>query len=238
MRRKIFSSIILVSMLLSSCLYSERVRGSGNTVTFEKNVTGFSELNFSNAVEAEVEYGDEYKVVVSIDDNLKEYVDIYKRGEKLYIGLRDNVSYSGVNYKVSIVMPVLERLEASGASEIKLSGFKSDNDLVVDVSGATEIEGFINVGNLYLKVSGASEIDLIGSGRDLTIDGSGASELDFSDFKVRNAEIELSGASEVVVNAVESLSVDMSGASEVKYYGNPRINHISTSGASSIKRMD
>ncbi|MBN2279125.1 MAG: DUF2807 domain-containing protein [Candidatus Marinimicrobia bacterium] len=238
MRKKIMISVFLVTMLLSSCLYSERVRGSGRSVTFNENFSDFSELDFSNAIDAVIEYGNEYEIVVSIDDNLKDYVEIEKRGDKLYLGLQDHVSYSRVDYKVHITMPFLASIDASGASEIKISGFKTDEDFRIDVSGATELEGFINVGDLYLDVSGASEIELIGSGKKLTIDGSGASEMNFGDFKVASANIELSGASEVVVNVQEELNVDCSGASEVKYYGNPRLKNISTSGASEIKSLE
>ena len=224
--------------MLSNCLYSERVRGSGRSVTYNENFKNFNELDFSNAIEVEIEYGDEYEVVVSIDNNLKEYVEIEKHGDKLKLGLRDNVSYSRVDFKVHITMPYITSLDASGACDIKLSGFKSEKDLSIDVSGATELEGFVHVGDLYLDVSGASEIDLIGSGKNLSIDGSGASELNFGDFKVMTADIELSGASEVEVNVMEEMSIDCSGASEVKYYGNPRMKNISSSGASEIKSLD
>jgi len=235
---RVLISVLLTTMMLSNCLYSERVRGSGRNVTYKENFKGFNELDFSNAMDAEIEYGDEYEIIVSIDDNLKDYVEIEKRGDKLFLGLRDNVSYSRVDFKVHITMPHITALDASGASDIKLSGFKSEEDLVIDLSGATELEGFIHVGDLDLEVSGASEIELIGSGKNLRIDGSGASELDFGDFKVRTADIELSGASEVEINVSDEMSVDCSGASEVKYYGNPKMRSINSSGASEIKSLD
>ena len=238
MKRLIIIPILLVTVIFTSCLYNERVVGSRKTVTYEENIDNFTELDFSNAIEAEVEYGDEYKIVVNINDNLKEYVEIYKRGNKLFCGMKSNISYIKMNLELHITMPTLSSLDASGASKIKLSGFKTDSDLSIDLSGATELDGFVNVENLYLEVSGASEIDFIGSARKLKIDGSGASEIDFSDFKVWVAEIEMSGASELDLNVQNSLSVDLSGASEVKYYGNPKMKHISTSGASEIKSMD
>lgn len=238
MKMRVLVSVLMVTLLLSNCLYSERVRGSGRSVTWEENYSGFSQLDFSNSIEAEVEYGDDYKIVLSIDDNLRDYVDINNQGEKLYLGLRDNVSYSKVNFKVHITMPKISSLDASGASEVQISGFKSKQDLTLDLSGATELEGFIHVGDLFLDVSGASEVEFIGSAENLKIEGSGASELDFSDFKVETAHIDLSGASEVVVNVRERLSVDCSGASEVKYYGDPRMGDINSSGASRIRRLD
>jgi hypothetical protein len=236
--KKYVTLALLVTIVFNSCVYSERVRGSGNIVTFEEKFTDFTELNFSNAIEAEVEYGDDFQIVISIDDNLQKYVEISKRGNKLLLGLTPNVSYSNTNFVAHITMPLLTKLEASGASEIKFSGFKNSQDMTVDVSGATELEGFINIENLYLELSGASEVELVGSAKTLKISGSGASELDLSDFKTMTASVNLSGASEVDINVVESLSVDLSGASEVNYWGRPRLTNISTSGASSIKSMD
>lgn len=238
MKTRIIVLSTLVALMMSNCLYNERVRGNGRSVTFEENYRGFDKLEFSNAIEAEIEYGDEYQVVVSIDENLKNYVEIKKQGNQLSFGMRSGVSYSNINFKVYVIMPALRKLEASGACELMVSGFKSKDDLVIDVSGATELEAFVNVGNLYLDVSGASEIELIGSGKHLEIDGSGASDLELSDFKVLTATVDMSGASELEINVLESLSADLSGASEVKYYGNPQMKHISTSGASDIRSMD
>ncbi|MFP4548739.1 MAG: head GIN domain-containing protein [Fidelibacterota bacterium] len=238
MKTRIIILTALVALMLSNCLYSERVRGNGRSITFEENYQEFDELEFSNAIEAEIEYGDKYQIVVSIDENLEKYVKIEKYGSQLSFGLRSGVSYSNVNFKVHVTMPAVRKLDASGACELKVSGFKSKEDLTIDVSGATELDAFVNVGNLYLETSGASEIELIGSGKHLEIDGSGASDLDLSDFKVLTATVDMSGASELKINVLESLSVDLSGASEVKYYGNPQMKHISTSGASDIRSMD
>jgi len=71
-------------------------------------------------------YGDEFKIVVSIDDNLKQYIEIDKRGNKLYLGLKSNVSYSNTDFEVHITMPIITNLEASGASEIKITGFNQN----------------------------------------------------------------------------------------------------------------
>lgn len=163
---------------------------------------------------------------------------INKRGNTLYIGLKPHVSYSKIDFEVQVTMPRLKGLDASGASDVKVSGFKSDDDLSIGLSGASELNGFVHVGNLNIELSGASEVELIGSGNKLTIDGSGASELDLGDFKVESANIELSGASEVEVHAVESISADLSGSSEVKYHGNPRMKDIDTSGASEISSVN
>ena len=50
--------------------------------------------------------------------------------------------------------------------------------------------------------------------------------------------LDLSGASRVSVNPAGRLDAETSGASRVHYYGNPALGHLSTSGASTIERID
>ncbi len=238
MRIRLLFTITIVSLLLASCLYSERVHGSGNPVTYKENFTNFTKLALTNAIEAEIEYSDNYEVVVSIDDNLKDYVEIYQRGDELMVGLQSDVSYSDVNFKIRITMPKLEVLDASGATDIVISGFNNNETMKFDLSGASELDGFLTVKNLVFDVSGASEVEMRGSAKNLYIDGSGASEMDFNDFRVDDAEVQLSGASDMILTVEENLSASLSGASDLKYYGHPQIRHISTSGASDIRNLD
>jgi hypothetical protein len=64
---------------------------------------------------------------------------------------------------------------------------------------------------------------------------SGASEVDLGDFMTENVDINLSGASDGIVNLTGTLNADLSGASELRYYGNPTMGDIDTSGVSKIK---
>jgi hypothetical protein len=86
----------------------------------------------------------------------------------------------------------------------------------IDVSGAVELRGSGEVDTYDLAVSGASDVDL----RDLT-----ASEVD----------IEVDGASEVSIWASQSVTGDVSGASEVTVHGDPGNVNVETSGASDLR---
>ena len=79
---------------------------------------------------------------------------------------------------------------------------------------------------------------LVDRDTEVVIEGSGASSLDLADFTVDTAEVRLSGASEATVNALERIDpVDVSGASRLRYLGDPSLGEVSTSGGSSVDKL-
>ena len=61
-----------------------------------------------------------------------------------------------------------------------------------------------------------------------------ASQADLDHFTVNDADIELSGASDAEIIVNQRLEIDLSGASELIYHGNPKVGSINVSGGSSI----
>ena len=211
------------------------VNGSGDLVTVEESVTGFERLDISHTFEADIIQSQTYGLVVEVDDNLVEYLVIEQRGDTLVLGLEDGQSYNHITLKALISMPVLRGLDVSGASDVKFSHFSSSNPFDVEVSGASSVEGDIEAGDVDIKLSGASDVILSGAGADLKVDAAGASEADLEEFAVTNADLDLSGASDVTVNVSGTLSVTAAGASEVKYVGSPTFGTVDVSGASTIQ---
>jgi hypothetical protein len=205
-------------------------------VTQEEAISDFDKVDISHSFEVDIKQGEEFSVVIRVDDNLVEQLQVEKFGSTLKIGLKPGVSMvSNATLEAEITMPELTGLDLSGASNATISGFKSTKNLTVDLSGASSLRGDIEAGDTSFDLSGSSNANLIGSGGNLTLDASGSSDVDLSDFPVADAEIDASGASTVTVNASGRLDVDASGASDVYYLGNPSMGTIDTSGASSIE---
>jgi hypothetical protein len=213
------------------------VTGSGNVVTEEQDVTGFDRVNASHAFHVDITQAEEFQVVVRIDDNLRQYLRVVKRGSTLEIGLEPGGvrSIGRATLEAEVTMPELTGVHLSGASHVTIAGFSSANPLDVDASGASELRGDIAAADARFSVSGASRVTLSGSADDLTVEASGASRVDLSDFEVADAEIELSGASRATVSASGRLDARSSGASHLTYLGSPALGEIETSGASSIE---
>ena len=238
MSKQTFLVLLVVGALLAACTIPvpivNNLVGSGRTTTQTYDFSDFDGLVIANAFEAEIVMSDSYSVEVTVDDNLLEHLRVEQKGKTVTIALEPNLAFSNTRQQARITLPRLVSLDASGASRVDVSGFKTPDDVRVTVSGASTARGDMETGDLTADVSGASTLSLTGSGGDLNVEATGASTADLSDFTVTNATVEASGASRVLVNASGTLNANASGASSVRYAGDPTLGRIDESGASSI----
>jgi hypothetical protein len=217
----------------------EGVRGSGNVVSQEMPLADFSSVEAANAFEVGITQSDTFSVTMRVDDNILDLLDVSKEGNTLRLRLERGVRLFGdVTLEASITMPELESLELGGASKASVSGFRSSGRLDIDLSGASSLEGDLEAGDTDIDASGASRVLLEGSATEMTMEGSGASSLDLADFTVNTAEVRLSGASDATLRVLERIEpVDVSGASRLRYLGDPSLGDVTTSGASTVDKI-
>jgi hypothetical protein len=212
------------------------VNGSGNLVTEEQHLSDFTIADIGYAFDVEIIQANSYSINITVDDNLLDYVEVFKTGNTLTIRLKSGYSYHSATKRAVIMMPELYELRLSGATHGTVVGFDSTNELALDISGASSLNGdFLTSENAQITVSGASSVEINGTAADLQISVSGASHLDLSDFPVHDVDVDISGASHATVNLDGRLAGHVSGASHLKYLGNPTsTDGVSTSGGSTV----
>ena len=131
-------------------------------------------------------------------------------------------------------MPSLEYLKATGASEGEIRNF-SEQEMSIDLEGASELWADIDVSYLEVDLTGASEVILVGDGEDLKARLNGASKIDSFNFDLDDADISVSGASTAKVYVNKELEADASGASRVRYRGDARVSE-NSNGMSSVRK--
>jgi hypothetical protein len=177
-------------------------------------------------------------VTITPDDNVLPYVKATKDGSALKIGLDGaGRSFQDVTLKAAVTMPALEGVSASGATKVTIGGFKSAKNCKLRASGASSLTGDLEAQTVDLGASGASRISLTGSAREARLSGDGASHLALAEFTARSASVVLTGASQAKIQVKNALDYDLSGASNLKYGGEPKVGKERTTGASSVGRL-
>jgi hypothetical protein len=106
----------------------------------------------------------------------------------------------------------------------------------LQASGATLMEVDLGwVEDLWVTVSGASLVEVWGAADRAYVTASGASRYDALELETLETRVDVSGASEARVWALDHLDVDASGASRVRFRGNPVVT-ARVSGASTVTR--
>ena len=233
----------------------------GPVTTRSFDYTGFSKVEIGSAFRVEVVQSDTWSISITAQEKLFDRVSVSESGDMLQINLSWGwgtwVSSWGYQRPTArITMPELNALSISGASDGTAKGFRSSHDTNITVSGASNLEIDIEAANSRIEVSGASRLEgtlktsgdvraqitgasrakLEGSARSLTLEGSGASNANMENLAVQDADVEMSGASHATVSPEDTMRVSLSGASSLSYTGNPALEAIEVSGASTIHK--
>lgn len=222
----------VLGLFLSSCHHEDP--GPLQEDRRDFSVIDFDRLEMGSAFNIIVEQGNSYSVTVKGDRRNINDLDVYKSGNTLIIEFEDNANRRHDTY-ITITMPTLKSINFSGASDSRIRGFESDDELNVFLSGASVLQLDADFREIDAIVSGASTLRLHGHGDELTANISGASNLQAFDYAVREASIDISGASEGKITATDELRVSAAGASSVLYRGDPAVSS-TTSGASSVSK--
>ena len=132
-------------------------------------------------------------------------------------------------------MPRLDGGNFSSASTSKITGFESDEDLDLYISGASVCQLNAGYREVNLSLSGASNLLMSGLGDEINSEISGASVLNAFDYPVREADMNVSGASSGKVTVTDELIAVAEGASSVIYRGSPSVTSSISGGSAVIK---
>lgn len=112
-------------------------------------------------------------------------------------------------------------LSASGSANANLTVDAKEANLTL--SGAAKVADNGTIVRLILHASGAANFKLEGALTAAELGGSGSARINTSDAVARTARVSLSGASSAIIAVREELSVELTGASSLRYRGGDRL---------------
>jgi hypothetical protein len=231
--------LVVIALLTTSFLaYSspaKRIKGSGNVIKETRQLDSFHSIDVGGAFEIELIQSNEEKIIIETDDNIMPYIKTKISGGELDIENTEDIN-NPTELKLTIYYTSLDELDISGAAQLYSSDVLEAPSLELDCSGASEITLKLKVGSLDADFSGASKLEFEGSVNQAGIDLSGAAVLRAYGLEINQLNLEASGAAVAKVLVIEKFSIDASGASSVRYKGDPSIQLNDVSGASSVRK--
>lgn len=232
---KIFKHILatLTIVLLTTSLQAQKWDKDGNTSKEERTVKSFTKVSVSGGIDLVIAQGNSKTITVEASENaIDNLVTEVKNGQlKIYF---DKNMRRVKKASVSITVNNLEKISASGGSDIESKGALKFDKLAIHSSGGSDIELELEVKHLDCHTSGGSDVDLDGSAETLELHASGGSDFNGFNFKTKEATVSASGGSDSNVYASESIKVSASGASDVNFKGDPKKTKLNSSGSSDI----
>jgi len=234
--------LFLISVLCFSVIVHAQKQFVVDANAEQRTLNGsFNTIIVSGGIDIYLSQSDKEEIAVSaIEDHFRDGIKtvvennvlkIYYDGEKRWNG-RDRKMRAYISFKD------LEKLEASGASDIVVAGKIFVPSLLLKLSGASDFKGEVMVNNLTMNLSGASDVSISGTAIVVNIESSGASDVKGYELSADICTAKASGASDVNITVNKELNASASGASDIFYKGSAVIRDIQSSGASTIKRKN
>ncbi len=206
-----------------------------------RNVGSFHSIKVSNAIDLVLNQSDVEAIAVSASkDEYRDRIKTTVENGVLKIWYQDEDKWyrnkGNKKLKAYVSFKTLNKLNASGASDVTVTGKITADKLFLQFSGASDFRGAVQVQSLDVNLSGASDVVVSGSAANTKVDASGASHLKAFDLNVDVCNAEASGASDIWITINKELNAHASGASSIQYRGEGVIRDLKTGGASSISR--
>lgn len=201
----------------ASFIFGSKLHGSGNLISQTRNTGDFKVVKVGGILNVVINKSDTQSVVVEADDNIAPVIKTRVRSGVLEIW-SDKKFRSKKKVTIRIGSPSISGIDSSGVAKVRYTGIDNES-LDVESSGASKVELEGNVGSIMVESSGASKV----LGEKLVAE---------------NAEVEGSGAAKVLMTVNSKLRVSASGASRIKYKGDPGVIEKSTSGAASVSKIN
>ncbi|WPB74657.1 head GIN domain-containing protein [Archangium violaceum] len=243
--RGLWVGMSLLVVAVMGCRLGPSVRGSGQLVQEERQLSGFMsvEVHDGIALTVVVDPSQPWKVAVVGDDNLVRlmHTEISESvGLHVFFHPEEVGNWSSRNpLRVEVTMPKLQVLSRSGGGTVDVSGSVTgvNDDRSVAVAahggGTVKVRG-LDASYLSLDVSGGGDVTMEGRSLQVKSTMSGGTVLRARELSVQEATLASSGGGSTELEVSNALRVTASGGGEVRIFGRPTVLQEDLSGGSTL----
>ena len=237
MKKNVLKTEIAVLMMLLFSLGVMAQNENRNVITQDRSVATFDGIKVSGVFNVFFTQGEPQSVKIETDENLMDKITTEVNNGILELGTRGSINNPG-KLIVYIFAKDLKSLSMGGASSFQTTNKLTTSKLNIEISGIAKAALNTDATIIKCDISGVGRLDLHGNGDQLTADISGTAKLVAPKFEVKDAKVEASGVASATVNATKSVSLDASGAANIKYmpHDNLEIKSKDASGAARITK--
>lgn len=239
MKRFIIATLLIAAILLAGCGSitfqgsGNMIYGSGKITSENREVSGFSQVEFSGSGEAQITQGDRESLIIEADDNIMPYLTSQVVNGTLKLGLKPGTSIStsrGIHYTLTVKS--LNQIVTSGSLNVSTGALNADS-LAFHTSGSGNVSAAsAQAKTITVSTSGSGNVEVKGGKADtISASLSGSGNLNAPALESQSAHITTSGSGKATVWVKSLLDGSTSGSGDINYYGSPASFNVRTSGS-------
>lgn len=228
----------ITALLFTSCnLNVNTIEGSGKVTTEKRIVQGdFKNISVSNAIDLVIEQSDKYEIIVEADDNLQKEIVTKVENGTLVVKCKFS-SFRNVNMKkVTVKMPVIDKIEASSASTVQSKNVIEGQDIKLETSSAATMDVNVESDNITCDSGSGSSITISGKALKTKVSAASGAAIDAKKLAANEIEADASSGGTVSVHPIVSLKADASSGGNINYDTTPKNIDKNTSSGGSVNQ--
>ncbi len=246
----LYINTIMKRLLLLSLLFNVSLGYAQKTIVYDdhavlRTVPGtFNSIKITDGIDVFLSQGDTNLIAVSASkESIRDkIITEVKDGELLISYGNDHmnvmINSDDKKRKVYISFKNIDKIIASGSSDVYVINKITATNLQIDLSGSSDFRGEVVVTNLTINLSGSSDAAIEGTSSKTSITARGSSDVEGYKLNTDTCDINVSGSSDVSIAVSKVLTAKASGSSDITYKGNPTVSVKSVSGSSSINKKE
>jgi len=205
-----------------------------NRIEENRKVGNFDAVGVGYGIDLHLYQSNKTSVSVKADKEVMEHIVTEVKNGTLEIKMDSWNRKNKGRIDVTIYVPNLRAISASGGSDVYGKTDWKFDDIKVSLSGGSDFEMELTAQHIHCNASGGSDIDISGMAASIDINCSGGSDVSGKNFKVKECKANASGGSDIEIYVTESIQANASGASDITYKGDPKKVKVRSSGSSDI----
>lgn len=228
----------ITALLFASCNFNmNAIEGSGNVTTEKRTVQGdFKNVSVSNAIDLVIEQSDKVEITVEADDNLQREIITKVENGTLVIECKYNSFRNITSKKVTVKMPIIDKIEASSASTVQSVNIIEGEDITLETSSAATMNVRVESDKISVDSGSGSSVDIEGKALNLNTSAASGASINADKLAANDVHADASSGGTVTINAAVSLKAEASSGGNINYTGSPKTIEKSASSGGNINK--
>lgn len=228
----------VTALLFASCNFNfNAIEGSGNVTTEKRTVEGdFKNIKVSNAIDLVIEQSDVKEITVEADDNLQKEIVTKVENGTLEISCKFSSFRNVTMKKVTVKMPIIDKIEASSASTVQSKNIIEGESIALETSSAASMQINIESDNISVDSGSGSSVQLEGKALNLKTSVSSGGSIEAEKLMANEIEAEASSGGTVSIHPIVRLKAEASSGGNINYSGTPKTIEKTTNSGGNVSK--
>ncbi|UCE66729.1 MAG: DUF2807 domain-containing protein [Candidatus Zixiibacteriota bacterium] len=219
-------------LILGACSDSDRhitspnhtIYGSGNLISETLYLSNFSSITLNTVATVNLTYGESQEVIITVDDNIREYVKFTVYNRHFYLDTRKDVNLDEFTIIMDITIPQIETIVINGVGNVIGQNEFAGDYLYLVMNGVGYIQLDLDFYEVRSDMNAVGNVNLGGSAVNQIANISSVGNLDAFELETDTSYVSCNSVGNAHVRVNRYLRATIGSLGSIYYRGYPVIH--------------